>query len=91
VPTFRRQYVFPKSWHLPTSLHDAKTHKNIIIIIIIILTAAKTSNLMSAYLLDMNTERNFVWQCQAIVTKLGTVGSVSASGTNLHECTLVSY
>jgi hypothetical protein len=35
------QYVYPKRWHLPTSLHDAKTNKNIIII----LTAVKTSNL----------------------------------------------
>jgi hypothetical protein len=23
-----RQYVSPKRWHLPASLHDAKTHKN---------------------------------------------------------------
>jgi hypothetical protein len=32
--------VSPKRWHLPTSLHDAKTQKNIIVI----LTAVKTSN-----------------------------------------------
>jgi hypothetical protein len=36
-----RQYVSPKRWHLPTSLHGAKTQKNSIII----LTAFKISNL----------------------------------------------
>jgi hypothetical protein len=36
-----RQYVSPKRWHLPTSLHGAKTQNNNIII----LTAGKTTNL----------------------------------------------
>jgi hypothetical protein len=36
-----RQYVSPKLWHLPTSLHGAKTQNNNIVI----LTAVKTSNL----------------------------------------------
>jgi hypothetical protein len=34
------QYVSPKRWHPPMSLHDAKTQN-----IIIALTAVKTSNL----------------------------------------------
>jgi hypothetical protein len=35
-----RRYIFPKRCHQPTSLHGAKTQKNIII-----LNAVKTSNL----------------------------------------------
>jgi hypothetical protein len=37
-----RQYVSPKRWHLPTSLHGEKTQKKNIIII----TAVKNSNLI---------------------------------------------
>jgi hypothetical protein len=37
-----RQYASPKRWHLPMSLHGAKTQNNIII-----LTAVKTSNRIS--------------------------------------------
>jgi hypothetical protein len=36
-----RQYIPPKRWHLPTSLHGSKTHKKIIII----LTAMKSTNI----------------------------------------------
>jgi hypothetical protein len=49
MPTFQRNILSPssglraevgESWHLPTSLHGAKTRNNIIIT-----TAVKTSNL----------------------------------------------
>jgi hypothetical protein len=36
-----RQYFSPKRWHLPTSLHGAKTQKNILLLLL--LTTARTS------------------------------------------------
>jgi hypothetical protein len=43
-------YVSPKRWHLPASLHGAKSQNNIII-----LTAVKTSNITLSKLLIMTS------------------------------------
>jgi hypothetical protein len=50
---------FPKRWHLLTSLHGAKTQKNII------LTTVKTSNLTAW------SEFVFVWDFESILGEYG--------------------
>jgi hypothetical protein len=50
-------YVSPKRWHLPTSLHGAKTQKNIII------TAVKIS--------DLTQQSYFNWKGYTVLNEMG--------------------